>query len=105
MLKMLRMLRFLRRLVIVVGLLGAVGSGRLVTAAVQPPPGSVSEFKPISELPPTEKLPAAPFLVSAYAILWLIALFYIWTIWRRVNTLEGEFRTLERRTTRKDSTR
>jgi CcmD family protein len=74
--------------------------------AFQPPPdSSVSEFKPISELPPTEKLPAAPFLISAYSIVWLIALFYIWTIWRRVNKLELEFRTLERRSTRKDSTR
>ena len=33
--------------------------------------------------------------VSAYAIVWLIAVFYIWTIWRRVNKLEVEFRTLE----------
>jgi CcmD family protein len=36
-------------------------------------------------------------LISAYAIVWLIAMFYIWTIWQRVNRLEGEFRTLERR--------
>ena len=69
----------------------------MATAAVQPPPGRVSEFKPISELPPTEKLPAAPFLVSAYAILWLASLFYIWTSWRRVNTLEVEFQALARR--------
>ena len=34
-------------------------------------------------------MPAAPFLISAYAIVWLIAMFYIWTIWQRVNTLEA----------------
>ena len=73
--------------------------------AFQQPPDSMSEFKPISELPPTERLPAAPFLISAYSIVWLIALFYIWTIWRRVNKLELEFRTLERRAIRKDSAR
>jgi CcmD family protein len=65
--------------------------------ALQPPTTSQDKFVPIDQLPPTEKLPAAPFLISAYAIVWLIAMFYIWTIWQRVNRLEGEFRTLERR--------
>ena len=95
-----------KRLVFVLSLLvAAVPVVAPAEAFQQPPDSSVSEFKPISELPPTEKLPAAPFLISAYAIVWLIAVFYIWTIWRRVNKLEVEFRTLERRTTRKDTTR
>ena len=72
--------------------------------AFQPPTTSQEKFVPIDQLPPTEKLPAAPFLISAYAIVWLIAMFYIWTIWQRVNKLESEFRTLERRA-RKDNTR
>ena len=65
--------------------------------ALQPANPGQDGFVPISELPESEKLPAAPFLIAAYVILWLIAMFYIWTIWRRVNTLEGEFRTLEQR--------
>jgi CcmD family protein len=102
---MLRMLRMLRRLVFVGALSVAVVTVVAPAVAFQQPPDSMSEFKPISELPPTERLPAAPFLISAYSIVWLIALFYIWTIWRRVNRLELEFRTLEHRTTRRDTTR
>jgi hypothetical protein len=36
-------------------------------------------------------------VISAYALVWLIAMFYIWTVWRKVGKLEGELRTLERR--------
>ena len=72
--------------------------------ALQPPTTSQDKFVPIDQLPPTEKMPAAPFLISAYAIIWLIAMFYIWTIWQRLNRLEGEFRTLEQRA-RKDNPR
>ncbi len=70
--------------------------------AFQPPSRSQSEFVPIDQLPPTEQMPAAPFLISAYAIIWLIALFYIWTIWKRVNSLEAEFRALEQRSSGKN---
>ena len=64
--------------------------------AVQPPAGQ-SEFVPVSELPPADQLPAAPLLVTAYAFIWLGAMFYLWTIWRRLNKVEHEMRTLERR--------
>jgi len=65
--------------------------------ALQPPAGADQEWKSVNELPPTERLPAAPFLISAYVIIWMIAMFYLWTIWRRVNALEADFRSLERR--------
>ncbi len=42
-------------------------------------------------------MPAAPFVIAAYVIVWLIAMLYIGTIWQRVNRLEGEFHALERR--------
>ena len=86
---------------LVLSLFVAVGAP---VGALQPPTTSQEKFVPIDQLPPTEKLPAAPFLISAYAIVWLIAMFYIWTVWQRVNKLEGEFRALERRA-RKDSSR
>jgi CcmD family protein len=68
-----------------------------VASAFAQPPAGQTEFVPIDQLPPSEQLPAAPFLIAAYAIIWLLAMFYVWTIWRRMNRLEGEFRTLERR--------
>ena len=83
----------LKRLIVVLGLLFTVVAPAL---AAQQEPGQ-SVFVPASSLPETEKLPAAPFVISAYALVWLIAMFYIWTVWRKVGKLEAELRTLEGR--------
>ena len=64
--------------------------------ALQPPAGQ-SEFVPARDLPPAESIPAAPLLVAAYAIIWILVLFYLWTIWRRLNKVETEMRALEQR--------
>jgi CcmD family protein len=61
--------------------------------AMQPPPGQ-SEFVPINELPPGDTLPAAPLLIGAYAFIWLAVMFYLWTIWRRLNKVEVEMHAL-----------
>jgi len=63
--------------------------------ALQPPPGQ-SEFRPMSEVPATEQLPAAPLLIGAYMFFLLAVLFYVWTIWRRLNKVEADIRALER---------
>lgn len=60
-------------------------------------PGGQSEFVPIDQLPKTDQLPAAPLLVAAYAFVWVAVLFYLWTIWRRLNRVEADMRTLEQR--------
>lgn len=65
--------------------------------ALQPPPTGQSEFVPARDLPPTENIPAAPLLVAAYAIIWVLVLFYLWTIWRRLNKVEVEMRALAQR--------
>ena len=64
--------------------------------ALQPPTGQ-SEFVPAKDLPPAETIPAAPLLVTAYAVIWLLVMFYLWTIWRRLNKVETEMRALEQR--------
>ena len=64
--------------------------------ALQPPTGQ-SEFVPARDLPPAETIPAAPLLVTAYAIIWVLVMFYLWTIWRRLNKVETEMRALEQR--------
>ena len=73
----------------------------LVTAAsalvLQPPPGQ-GEFVPISQLPPGDRLPAAPLLIAAYAFVWVALLVYLWSIWRRLGKVEAEMQALERRT-------
>jgi CcmD family protein len=65
--------------------------------AQQVPEEPLEGFVPIDQLPPTEQLPAAPLLVAAYAFAWLAVFFYLWTVWRRLNRVEAEMRTLERR--------
>jgi len=69
------------------------GASRLLAQA----PAGQSEFVPANTLPPADQLPAAPLLVAAYAFVWLAVLFYVWTIWRRLNKVEGEMRALEHR--------
>jgi CcmD family protein len=85
------------------GFFGVVLMGVMCIAppawAQQPPTEPQTEFLPIDELPPAEQLPAAPLLVAAYAFAWLVVFFYVWTVWRRLNRVENEMQTLEKRLT------
>ena len=65
--------------------------------AMQPPSGQ-SEFRPMSEVPPSEQLPAAPLLITAYVFFLLAVLFYVWTIWRRLNKVEADIHALDQKT-------
>jgi len=65
--------------------------------AWQPPAGQ-SEFRPMSEVPPSEQLPAAPLVITAYVFFLLAVLFYVWTIWRRLNKVEADIRALDQKT-------
>ena len=67
--------------------------------AAQPPAGQ-SEFVPMNSLPPAEQIPAAPFLVAAYAFVWLALAVYVWSIWSRLGKVEGEMRALQQKVTR-----
>jgi CcmD family protein len=64
--------------------------------AFQPPSGQ-GEFLPVDRLPPADQLPAAPLLIAAYAFVWTAVLFYVWTIWRRLNKIEKDMQALSRR--------
>jgi CcmD family protein len=59
-----------------------------------PPPPAQDEFVPISELPATEQVPAAPLLIAAYAVVWIILAVYVWTLWRRVTRTEQDLKAL-----------
>ena len=67
------------------------------TAALALQPPAQTEFVPASSLPPSEQLPSAPLLVAAYAFVWIAAMFYIWTIWRRLSQVETDLKKLEQR--------
>jgi CcmD family protein len=64
---------------------------------MQTQPTQQEEFVPIDQLPPEDQLPAAPLLVAAYALVWLAVLFYLWTLWRRLTSVEKELVNVSRR--------
>ncbi|MDP6373765.1 MAG: CcmD family protein [Vicinamibacterales bacterium] len=76
-----------------------VASGGDVQAAASSAaqPAQQDEFVPIDELPPGDRLPAAPLLVAAYAFAWLAVFGYLWSIWRRLAKVEQELADVARR--------
>ena len=88
----------MRRLFLVVWLM----AGAAMPAVAFQPPAAQSEYVPVKDLPPVDQLPAAPLLVAAYSFIWLAAMFYLWTIWRRIGKVEQDLNALARR---KDASR
>jgi CcmD family protein len=107
------LVRMLRIIVLGVALLGAPAlvtpmaaqqpapSPPASTPSAQPPatakpapsrPAAQDEFVPVEDLPDSEKLPAAPFLIAAYTIVWLVLLAYVWSLWRRLTHVEQELK-------------
>jgi len=80
--------------VVVVGLV--LAPLHVAEAAVGQP--AQDEFIPLESVPPEDQLPAAPLLVAAYALLWIAVVGYLWSIWRRLMTVERELADLSRRT-------
>lgn len=64
----------------------------VVAAAGQQPKPAQEGFVPIDQLPAPEAFPAAPLVIAAYAFAWLAILFYVWSVWRRLNRVERELR-------------
>ena len=75
----------------------AVWAGGHTTFAAQPPDAAQDGFVPMNDIPPEDQLPAAPLLVAAYSVVWAIAIGYMWTIWRRLGTVERELADVSRR--------
>jgi CcmD family protein len=68
-------------------------------ALQQPPPSSAAQdgFVPIDQLQPKEQLPAAPLVMAAYSVAWLVIFGYVWSIWRRLQQVEQEMASLSQR--------
>ena len=47
-------------------------------------------------MPPAEQLPAAPLVLGAYAVIWVGVLVYVWSISRRLGSVDRELATLRR---------
>ena len=63
-------------------------------AGVQPPQPT-DEFKPISEVPLEDRLPAAPMLVGAYAFVMLAIFAYVISLSRRLNAVARDLAKFE----------
>jgi CcmD family protein len=68
-------------------------------ALQQPPPSSAAQdgFVPIDQLQPREELPAAPLVMAAYSVAWLVIFGYVWSIWRRLSQVEQEIVSVGKR--------
>lgn len=82
-----------QRLVMVMTLV--LMAGALVLA--QPPQAAPDGFVPVNSLPQAEQLPAAPMVIAAYAVVWVVLIVYIWMLWRRLARVERELADLTRR--------
>lgn len=91
----------MRVLLVVVGLVAIGGLGPVPVVA-QLTEAAQDGFVPMGDIPPEDQLPAAPLLVAAYAVVWAIAIGYLWTIWRRLGTVEQELAEVARRVKSKD---
>ena len=83
-------MRALRVLMIVM----ALGAAPAVSLGQpQPPKG----FEPASEVPPGEQIPAINLVAAAYGFVWVAVFGYVWSIARRLKTVEAELAQLESR--------
>jgi CcmD family protein len=71
-------------------LVAALLSFPAALAAAQPPSQPQGGFVPIDQLPTPESFPAAPLVIAAYAVAWIVIFLYVWSVWRRLNRVEGE---------------
>lgn len=71
----------------------------LLTSAVLPvaaqQPEQQNEYVPIDQLPPQDQLPAAPLLVTAYAVVMAGLFAYVLSVARRLTTVQRELERLE----------
>ena len=79
----------------IVILLAAMVAAPAVAGAAQPTPPK--EFVPADSIPPEEQIPAINLVAAAYGFVWVAMLGYVWSLARRLKTVESELHDLESR--------
>ena len=92
-------MRQIARLMIVMLFVGVLIAGGASDAFAQQPSVAAPEqgFVPVKNLPTQEQLPAAPLVMTAYAVAWVVVVLYLWSIWRRLAGVEREIAAVGRR--------
>ena len=69
--------------------------GVLADSTAWAQPEQTKTYTPISELPPTEQIPAARLLVAAYSFVLVAVFLYVVSVGRRLTTVQREVERLE----------
>ena len=86
-----------RRVLALTLVIGAAAGISVLDAAQPPTTAAQDGFVPMDDIPPEDRMPAAPLVAAAYAVVWAIAVGYLWTIWQRLGTVEAELADVTRR--------
>ena len=81
------------RLVVCLLFVGMLAVSVLAQQPPQPPEG----FVPAASVQGQEQLPAAPLVITAYSVVWLLVFGYLWSIWRRIARTERDLADVTRR--------
>jgi CcmD family protein len=65
--------------------------------AQQVPPGTPDGFVPLDPSAVREQMPAAPLVIAAYSVAWILLIGYLWSIWRRLAKVQQEIVQVSRR--------
>jgi CcmD family protein len=83
--------------VAVVVLAFALWGAAAVAQQTPPPRPAQDEFVPVESLASQEQIPAARLVMAAYAVAWIAAFGYLWTIWQRLGRVERDIAAISRR--------
>ena len=65
--------------------------------AQQVPPPPPDGFVALDPSAVREQMPAAPLVIAAYGIAWVLLIGYLWSIWRRLAKVQQEIAQVSRR--------
>jgi CcmD family protein len=88
--------RAMRTWLAIAGLLATLAAAPSLAMGQQPPEPPAG-FVPADSLPGREQLPAAPLVIAAYAVAWVLVFGYLWSIWSRLGRVERELADVTRR--------
>ena len=77
--------------------LSAEASAKVEALAKEEQPQPPKEFVPVDDVPAGEQIPAINLVAAAYGFVWVAMLGYVWSIARRLKTVESELTELESR--------